>query len=303
MDFNQILCPVDFSEPSAAALRTAGMLTRTLQAGLTVLHAQRWELPPYFTVAQSNTLKSHLRRSKKAARKYLEEFVNQRLPAELPRSYALVEEEPVAAILRHARELPADLIVMGTHGRTGWSKLRLGSVMQDVLRQSGQPVVAVGPAISGERAKLSLHHVLCPVAFDALSQATIELAASLALKAGATLTLLHVKEPGSGSDGSMKQSQNRLCEWAASAVRIGANQCSVREVVRAGSTVESIARQAAEVHADLLVVGAKPHHSLGWAVFGTTTESLIRNSARPVLVVTASATGTQRAAATANRKG
>lgn len=56
MKLDRILCPVDFSEPSAAALRMAGILAKTVGSELTVLHAQTWEFPPYFTVAQTRKL-------------------------------------------------------------------------------------------------------------------------------------------------------------------------------------------------------------------------------------------------------
>lgn len=291
MNFGRILCPVNFSDQSAVALRTAGMLAKALKAELTVLHTQRWEFPPYFTVAQTKTLQSHLRRTEKAARRYFEDFAKQNLPDELPRTHVLVEEAPVAAILRLANELPADVIVMGTHGRTGWSRIRLGSVMQDVLRQARIPVLAVGPEVPGEKAKLGIRNVLCPVTFDDLSGATIEAAAFVAEKTGARLTALHVVEPAARREDTATTFEDRLCAWMSSAVNA---QCSTRQVVREGSTVESIAREARKIRADLLVIGAKRRWSLGSIMFGTTTESLIRSTPCPVLVVAGSELGEAR---------
>jgi len=63
----------------------------------------------------------------------------------------LVEGDPVSEILRVAREMPADLIVMGTHGRTGLERLLMGSVAEEVLRKATCPVLTVkrppGPAL------------------------------------------------------------------------------------------------------------------------------------------------------------
>lgn len=67
MKFERMLCAVDFSETSAAALRTAGRLAKALQSELTVLHAQRWEFPLYFTAAQVQELEAQLRQSDQAA--------------------------------------------------------------------------------------------------------------------------------------------------------------------------------------------------------------------------------------------
>ena len=57
--------------------------------------------------------------------------------------YRLVDGEGVPEILQHAAEIGADLIVMGTHGRTGLSRLLMGSVAGEVLRDAQCPVVTV----------------------------------------------------------------------------------------------------------------------------------------------------------------
>jgi nucleotide-binding universal stress UspA family protein len=291
MKNNSVLCPVDFSEPSALALRMAGRLAVILHSELDVLHAQRWELPPYFTVAQTRTLQAQIRKSERAARKYFEDFVKQNLSEEIQRRYHLVEDDPVAAILRSSRELGADLIVMGTHGRTGWSRVRLGSVMEGVLRQAGVPVVAIGPEVKKSVPQAGIREILCPVSFDDLSRATVKLAAFLAGKAGSRLTVLHVVEPDSTTGESRKGAEKRLCDWVAEEAN---GQCSTREVVHLGEPVEAIVGEARRSRSDLLVIGARPRSSLGTFLFGTTTEVLIRSAPCPVLVVPAPGAGTER---------
>lgn len=63
-----ILCPVDFSAQSGAAVRAAGVIARAFGSEVVVLHAQRLEAPAYFTVAQTQALRTQLRRSVRAAR-------------------------------------------------------------------------------------------------------------------------------------------------------------------------------------------------------------------------------------------
>jgi nucleotide-binding universal stress UspA family protein len=281
MKFKRMLCPVDFSEISATALRTAGRLATALASDLTVLHAQRWEFPLYFTAAQIQELETQLRKSDQAAQKYFEDFVARNLPGEAPRSYRFVEEEPVAAILRAAGEIAADLIVMGTHGRTGWNRFRLGSVMEGVLRQVVVPVLAVGPGASSANGAAAVRDILCPVDFDALSKTTLEAAVFLARETGARLTVLHVLEREPEAEDSLKAAEERLCEW----VRVeGKEQCALRHVVRHGHAVQAIVDEAKRISCDLLVIGAKPRPRLRSIMFGTTTESLIRTAPCPVLV-------------------
>lgn len=282
MKLDRILCPVDFSETSTAALQTAGRLAKTLNAELTVLHAQRWEYPVYFTLSQTRTLQAHLRKSERAARRYFEGFVKRNLPVELYRKVAFVEEDPVTAILRLSRKLGADLIVMGTHGRKGWSRFRLGSVLEDVLRQAEIPVLAVGPGVQSKGLEAGIAAILCPVNFSAPSRTTLELAAYLAGRTSASLTVLHVVEAGSKPDVSVITMRNQLCDWVKSEAE---GQCVTEEIVRRGSVVEAIAHEAEKIRSDLLVIGARSRQSLGAIMFGTTTEALIRSAPCPVLVV------------------
>jgi len=283
MTFERVLCPVDFSEISAAALRTAGGLAQALQSELTVLHAQRWEFPLYFTAAQTQELETQLRKSDKAAQEFFEGFVARNIPAGLPRKYRFVEDEPVAAILRAAGEVKADLIVMGTHGRTGWTRFRMGSVLEGVLRQAKVPVLAVGPAASPADGA-AVREILCPVDFDPQSKATLELGALLTERTGARLTVLHVLDRPPESEGALKTAEERLCEWGRAD---GTTECSLRHAVRHGNAVQAIVEEARRLGADLLVIGARPRPALTSIMFGSTTEALIRTAPCRVLVVPA----------------
>lgn len=291
MIFKRMLCPVDFSDPSAAALRTAGLLAQALDLELTVLHAQNWEFPAYFTVSQTRKLQAHLRKSRRAARSYFQDFVKRNLPEELPRSTLFVDDEAVTAILRAAQDVRSDLIVMGTHGRTRWSRIRLGSVMEGVLLQAGIPVLAVGPHAKALTQKTSLRNILCPIDFGGLSGPSIEVAEFLAAKTGAGLTVLHIVESKSASDEAIKEAERRLCEWMAEETR---GQCSTDTIVRHGSAVEAIVGEAGRIRSDLLIIGARPRQSLGAIMFGSTAESLIRNAPCPVLVTPAPKSGTKQ---------
>ncbi len=283
VNFNpkRILCPVDFSEHSAAALRMAGGVARAFGAEVIVLHAQRLEAPVYFTASQTQALKTQLRRSARAARAYVVEFVAQYFPDDLPHSTMLLEDDPALAILHTLRESKVELVVMGTHGRTGLSKVRLGSVTEIILRQVAVPILTVGPGVRITASLGTLRRILCPIDYSDAARGALEHAAVLAEKTGAELVLCHIAESGT-SDQRLKEDRKVLSDWVDPRLH---SQCSMKEAVRTGKPAEQIVAEAKESRADLLVVGAKPHASLGTFLFGSTTEALIRQAPCPVFTV------------------
>jgi nucleotide-binding universal stress UspA family protein len=132
-----ILHPTDFSKPSEYALQLACALARDYHARLVVLHVA---LPPVVLYGEGvipvepqgywDQLRAQLQRVVSSV-------------SDLPVESHLVEGEPAAEILRLAAELPSDLIVLGTHGRTGLSRLLMGSVAEQVVRKAACPVLTV----------------------------------------------------------------------------------------------------------------------------------------------------------------
>jgi nucleotide-binding universal stress UspA family protein len=276
----RILCPVDFSGPSAAALRVAGGLAQIFGAEVEVLHAQRLEAPVYFTAAQTQALKAQLRKSLRAGRNLLENFASSHLPDGVARNFSVVEEEPVSAILHAFKRSRADLIVMGTHGRTGLTRIRLGSVMESVLRQISGPIVTIGPKVKLTARLGKFRRVLSPIDFSDLAREAFGYASEVAEKAEGELIAAHIVEPL--LEGQSARAENILCDWVPPETRA---RCKIREVVREGSPAERAIAEARNERADLIVQGAKPRGYWGALIFGSTTEAVIRGAACPVLSV------------------
>ncbi len=132
-----ILVPTDFSELSCKALTLAQKLARDSGGKLVVLHVD----PPLLAFAEpSHDPTEHAER----LRRQLSEI----RPANVNIEHRLVEGFAVDAIVRMAQEIQADLIVMGTHGRTGLGRAVLGSVAQQVLHSAPCPVITVNPVSS-----------------------------------------------------------------------------------------------------------------------------------------------------------
>jgi nucleotide-binding universal stress UspA family protein len=276
----RVLCPVDFSPQSGAALRVAGGLAAAFGARLTVLHASQIEVPLYFTVAQVAALKAQLRKSAKASRAYLEEFAAQHLPAGSSYSLSLPEGDPVAEILKAVKKSRDGILVMGTHGRTGLSRIRLGSVMESVFRQMMGPVVTVGPQVKLTAGLGKIRRVLAPVDFGEPAREAFGYAATLGEKTGAELVAMHIVEES--SEGQRKKMEGVLCDWVPPEVRA---HCRVREVVQEGRAAERVIAEARSARADLIVQGAQPRSYWGSLIFGSTTEAIIRGATCPVLSI------------------
>ncbi|MCS6951751.1 MAG: universal stress protein [Bryobacterales bacterium] len=272
-----ILCPVDFSEISALGLRFGAALGRCSGARLTVLFADPFLPPPYFTESRLEELRRQRQEWFEQARRSLDKFVTETLPdgAEAVETQ-VIEALPVDGILRAVRELPADLIAMGTHGRSGVNRLMLGSVAERVLRASPVPVLTVRPTEHGPEPFDRPRHIVCPVNDTAVARRSLAYAAQMAHCFQAELTVLHVSEPGA------RDRIGDLCAWVPAELR---SLCSLREVTRQGEAAREIIAAASESRCDLLVMGARHRRFFDTTVLGTTTVRVVRHSPCAVLTV------------------
>lgn len=147
--FRSILCPVDFSEHSRAALRHAAALAASGRGRVTALFVNDPLLVAAATAACDERLLSASTETE------LRRFVTTTLPAAAARSVRHVAAigKPGREIVRLATQQGADLIVMGTHGLGAAGRLFFGSVTDYVLRHTPVPLLAVPPAASHRRSR------------------------------------------------------------------------------------------------------------------------------------------------------
>ncbi len=270
--FDAILCPVDFSEISANALRYAAQLATCGKARVVAAYASWFEAPPYFTEGMIEDLHRQFSEAAREAEHSLTSFVNSTL-GEAARSVEIrvVEGTPGDAIQKMAADVRADLIVMGTHGRTGLDRWMLGSVAERVLRQSPVPVLTVRYAPRGV-----IKHILAPVNDTALSRRALSVASKLASCFDATVTALHVQE-AHGQDPVVN-----LCDWIGPEDR---SRCSIRDLVRHGDPAEEIVALVSETACDLLVIGAPQRQFFEGKVLSRTALRVVRHAPCPVLSI------------------
>ena len=144
-----LLVAVDFSPYSEQALCFAGQLAEKLKAQLLVLHVihDPAEAPGFY--AQKGKKKKFLKSMEEAAEEMMEEFLlkmRQAYPDQVPIKKAkplLVVGTPVTRIVEVAEKKQVDMIIIGSHGRTGLAHLLIGSKVQRVVQLSSIPVTVV----------------------------------------------------------------------------------------------------------------------------------------------------------------
>jgi nucleotide-binding universal stress UspA family protein len=144
LGYSKILCALDFDEYAIATLRVAAALAKETNATLYILHIARiptrdQDVPVPFEV---NPL------WEKEARERLEALIEKSLIGEVRFEITVVSGLPDLDIVRIATRLAVDLIVMATHGRSGFSHLLFGSVAEHVIREVACPVLTLRPPLS-----------------------------------------------------------------------------------------------------------------------------------------------------------
>jgi nucleotide-binding universal stress UspA family protein len=159
--------------------------------------------------------------------------------------------EEMSAIVKNRK---VDLIVVGTHGRAGVSKLVVGSVAERIFREAPCPVLTVGPDVSGEPGSIAdIHTILYPADFSPESLAALPQAISLAQEHQARLYLLHVTPaPVPDSDEASLRANLRLL--VPPEVRLW---CEPKVFVESGDASQKILEMAEELAVDLIVLGTK----------------------------------------------
>jgi nucleotide-binding universal stress UspA family protein len=192
-----------------------------------------------------------------------------------------------------------DLVIIGTHGRSGFERLLLGSIAEKVLRKASCPVMTVprrapdavpaGPVL--------YKRILCPVDFSASSLHALKYATSMAQEAEGQLTVVHAvaHEIEYASDieydkrmsvadflAMREEALRRRLEETVADVR---ERCHVQPLLIHGTPWREILRVAAERQADLIVIGVQGRGAADLLFVGSTTQHVVRQALCPVLTL------------------
>lgn len=286
--FKKILCPVDFSPGAEYALHVAVRMAIEADAELVLVHvwdsplvvSTRYPLP--FDVIQAMIQEQELGLA--AAARDASRLGAKRVTTRL--SNGVTWAHIVDTLTEDAR---FDLVVVGTHGRTGIARVLLGSVADKVVRHAPCSVLAARPRGDVK----AFEHVLCPIDFSDSSRHALALAAELAAPGAAGITLLHAFELPIVSTGMAmapdmfpevkEQAAHLLEQWAAdlrTKVKV-----PVTTLVASGSPgARALGILDDDPTFDLVVVGSHGRTGLRRVLLGSVAEKIVRNAPCPVLV-------------------
>jgi len=304
IEFPHILCPVDLSESSLRPLAYAAALTRWYKSQLTVLHVvPTFDPMPVPSDSIGGAVHLVYPVPREEVLEELRRVVDTAGSGPIDAVLAAEAGDPSRMIVDQAVAIPADLVVMGTHGRGGFERFIVGSVAEKVLRRAPCPVLMVPPHVTATLpAEVRFKKILCPMDFSPSAMLAFGFALDLARQADGSVTVLHIiewlaeEEPRTTAHFNVPEYRQYLIDDARERVQaLVADEprtwTAIQDVVVLGRAHREILRNAADSMADLIVMGAQGRGGLGLTLFGSTTQQVVRAATCPVLTVRASDPG------------
>jgi len=276
-----VLYATDFSARSAPALPYALAIARKYHSKVFAAHVI--SLSPFpkssLTVARQAIAGQAVREAKVAMGTIEPQF--KEIPHELMIRKGDIWDELAAIIAQNE----IHLIVLGTHGRSGVSKVLMGSVAEKIFRQASCPVLTVGPRVRGEPGTIAnMHTILYPTDFSPESLAAAPYAISLAQENQARLYLLHVTKRGA-DDVPAAPLKIALRNLIPPRTELS---CDPKTLVESGEPAQKILDLAEELAMDLIILGVKPAPALPGAsthLGMSTAYKVVTSAICPVLTV------------------
>ncbi len=275
-----ILVATDFSQTSEQALEYALSFARAYNAKLYLLHVLVMDS---LTARElGGTLREKLYRE---AREKMDRVLELGRFVGVPHEVIVEEGSLWPVISAQIEKNQIDLVVIGTHGAKTLERMLLGSSAEQVFRQSKVPVLTVGPKILQEPLYgIEPKNILLATELDGGPERKTKYAFSLAQEHRSKLTVLHVIPKFNGEPPLIEREAitNQLRGLLPHEPEM---HCLPLFRVEQGDPVHEILRVANEIHADLIVLGAKPRSLLGDYLPRTKAYQIVSQAPCPVLTV------------------
>jgi nucleotide-binding universal stress UspA family protein len=297
----KILVPIDFSPISIQAIETAKRLAKRFDATVHLAHVHHWQYPagfrgPVLSAGQLPVSFEEHRREQLAEQ--LKAIASKSGLSPRDQTHLRTGAAPFHEICKLAQEIPADLIVMPTHGYTGLKHVFLGSTAERVVQHSPCPVFVVREKKrrSKSGALRSIKTILVPVDFSDCSRHGLQYAIEFANEFGARIILLHATDLGYiySSDGIMlydvrglqdaaRESSERQMRELMRTVKFGRSK--FKTVLTNGSPVLDICSFAKDHDVDLIITSTHGLTGFQHVLIGSVAEKVVRHAPCSVLVV------------------
>jgi len=280
VSLKNILYTTDFSRYSDAALPFALSIARRYGSKIFAVHVV--SLSPFVNTSPTQAWQALVAQGVREAQEAMTRV--QGRWSHVPHETLLRKGQVWSELSKLIEEKGIDLVVCGTHGRTGLSKIVMGSVAEEIYRHAPCPVLTIGPNVVGEPESLGdIHTILFSTDFSPESLAAVPYAVSLAQKNRARIYLLHVTETPVGplAERELAGSLRRLIPPGSQL------DCAPKAFVDFGEPGHKITELAEELRVDLIVLG--PRRSSRLASLGhlpqSTAQYVVSKAICPVLTV------------------
>jgi nucleotide-binding universal stress UspA family protein len=269
LQIQNVLYATDFKREGNLALTYALSVARRYGSKLHVVHVV--DVSPFAAPGATSTMRAVEAQAIREAKETALDF--EPAIAGVPHEVVIRKGDVAKEVFDLVESQKIDLIVLGTHGRAGISKVVMGSVAERIFRTAPCRVMTIGPRIHGEPDRFAqLHAILVPCDFSSESSQAVSYASSLALAHQARLYLVHV-----GPDNEMPQASLR--QALHNVIPSGAEFSFAPKVfVEAGVPSEKILEIAEEMAVDAIVLGVKPPSILS----GTSTHQVMATACKVV---------------------
>jgi nucleotide-binding universal stress UspA family protein len=289
----RILCATDLSPASEPAWNEAQLLARALDAELVLLHV----LPP-LPIPLEGYFPPHLYRelaegAEREARATLDAWLAKLVDPGVKARSRLADGPAALRILDVVREEGSDLVVVGTHGRSGVGRVALGSVADRVLRQATCPVVTVRADVRPEP-RAAIRRICYATDFSPIARAAWHSVVTLADAARAEVDLVHValgplpdRHLAGQVIGEMARFLDDQARAEAERFLQGSELPRERIHVHIGNGVEAdqIVHRAQEREADLIAMGTHGRSGLVRWMLGSVSQRVIQTAPCPVMTI------------------
>lgn len=274
LNIRNILIAYDLRDATLPALRYAALLAGRFAAKVTIIYADMSTYPiDLYEAAYAVPTKEEVEQ----LRRDLETKARANLQG-VPFEIHIESGSPTPMIVKAARDYDADLIIAGTHARTGIRRAFIGSIAEEVLHDAAQPVLTVGPDLRTE--PRAPKRIVCPITFTDNARESLVYAAQFAAAFGAELIAVHVVESADRMKAAAEESLAK--SWIPLEVQ---KLCTFRTVIAHGDIAERVLACADDFEADLLVIAAERKAFRNTTVIGPNAERFVRFATCPVLTI------------------
>jgi nucleotide-binding universal stress UspA family protein len=300
MPFRNILFPTDFTPHARAALKYAAAFARESGGRVVLFSVQDAPAPANLLTLPERVFEEQENHWLLQLRNEVKSLLADRLFEGIEVEPVIVEGEPATEIAKAVRVYDIDMVTVVTHGRRGFGRALFGSTAEEIIAEAPCPVLTIRPPQRdfvehrGHTTDIRLNRILLATNFRASSVPATSMARELARAQHAELHAAFVigdyfeqisvmfPEGGISALSRMRQEvQQRMQTFA------GEGDGAVKTHIAEGRPYAEVVRIAAEIDADLIVIGTTVHASLfgGAPALGSEIERVVRNSPCPVLCV------------------